>query len=545
MDYQRNFFIIALLTVTFIMWQTWQTEHNLKYNNESIDHTTNNNISQEQFTGQTDNNQTNKIIKLRNDVLSLEINTRGGNIENAYLLNYLETLNTKKPFTLLTTSKEYVYQNEIIVNNVTDENWMEITKKPIVYKTIQNKDDYVLDDNQEELQLPLYYIDQDGVIYTKIYILKRGSYAIQINYNINNTTKKLLKTNLSGKLTQSIKCPKEYDENRNFFLSTYRGAAYYLNKNKYKKYSFKEMKNKNLYIETKEEEGWVAILQQYFIVAMLPYTKNNIFYTKYLDDKAIIGFTSSKFEIKPQQQKTLRTTLWVGPKIQEKMAFVNHHLELTIDYGWLWFISQPLFKLLQFIHDYVGNWGISIVIITLIIRIIMYPLTKSQYTSMAKMRILQPKLMSIQKQFKNNKQRFHQEMISLYKKEKVNPLGGCLPLLIQMPIFLALYYMLSGSVELRHAKFIFWIHDLSSQDPYYILPIVMGATMFLIQKTSPTTMTDPIQQKIMNYMLIIFTIFFLWFPSGLVLYYVISNMITIIQQKIINNELKRKSLILK
>ncbi len=215
---------------------------------------------------------------------------------------------------------------------------------------------------------------------------------------------------------------------------------------------------------------------------------------------------------------------------------------MTVDYGWLWFISQPLFKLLKWIHSFVGNWGFSIIIITFIVRGIMYPLTKAQYTSMAKMRMLQPKIQAMRERLGDDKQRISQEMMALYKAEKVNPLGGCFPLLIQMPIFLALYYMLMGSVELRQAPFALWIHDLSAQDPYYILPILMGVTMFFIQKMSPTTVTDPMQQKIMTFMPVIFTVFFLWFPSGLVLYYIVSNLVTIIQQQLIYRGLEKRGL---
>lgn len=224
------------------------------------------------------------------------------------------------------------------------------------------------------------------------------------------------------------------------------------------------------------------------------------------------------------------------------MAAVAPHLDLTVDYGWLWFISQPLFKLLKFLHGFIGNWGFSIIAITFIVRGVMYPLTKAQYTSMAKMRLLQPKLQAMRERIGDDKQRMSQEMMALYKSEKVNPLGGCFPLLIQMPIFLALYYMLMGSVELRHAPFALWIHDLSAQDPYYILPILMGVTMFFIQKMSPTTVTDPMQQKIMTYMPVIFTVFFLWFPSGLVMYYIVSNLVTILQQQLIYRGLEKRGL---
>ncbi|MBP8220439.1 MAG: membrane protein insertase YidC, partial [Aeromonadaceae bacterium] len=225
-----------------------------------------------------------------------------------------------------------------------------------------------------------------------------------------------------------------------------------------------------------------------------------------------------------------------------EMATVAKHLDLTVDYGWLWFIAQPLFQLLQFLHGLVSNWGVAIILITLIVRGGMYPLTKAQYTSMAKMRMLQPKLTALRERLGDDRQKMSQAMMELYKQEKVNPLGGCFPILIQMPIFIALYWTLMESVELRHAPFALWLTDLSVKDPYYVLPLLMGATMWWIQKMSPTTVTDPMQQKVMQFMPIIFTFMFLWFPSGLTLYWLVSNIVTICQQTLIYRQLEKKGL---
>ncbi|WP_375146767.1 membrane protein insertase YidC, partial [Vibrio parahaemolyticus] len=241
-------------------------------------------------------------------------------------------------------------------------------------------------------------------------------------------------------------------------------------------------------------------------------------------------------------QAKFEATLWVGPKLQQEMAAVAPNLDLVVDYGWLWFIAKPLHSLLAFIQSFVGNWGVAIICLTFIVRGAMYPLTKAQYTSMAKMRMLQPKLQAMRERIGDDRQRMSQEMMELYKKEKVNPLGGCLPLVLQMPIFIALYWALMESVELRHSPFFGWIHDLSAQDPYYILPLLMGASMFLIQKMSPTTVTDPMQQKIMTFMPVMFTFFFLFFPSGLVLYWLVSNIVTLIQQTLIYKALEKKGL---
>lgn len=548
MSSQRYLCIIIFLIVSFILWQTWQTEnyHNINitqkntYDNTSnLSHITNNNANNNSIH---DNNH---IITVKTDVFLLKINTYGGNIEEAYLINYFQNLHSKEPLHLLNNSPQNLYKidsgiiNEHLLNKTYNE-------KKILYTTSSNTNTYILSDNEDILQVTLIYHDPNGIIYTKNYNFNRGSYAIHIDYNINNMSNYPLKIKLFGNLTQSINTSKFNDNDTNnedsFPLYSYRGTAYSTDTDKYQKYSFTDIKRTNLCINT--NKGWIAMLQKYFVTAWIPNTQvNNTFYTTYFDKKnASISFKSDPIYIPAKQQHTLKSILWIGPKIQEDMKITAPNLDLVIDYGWLWFISQPLFKLLQFTYTHVGNWGTSIIIITLGIRLIMYPLTKAQYTSMAKIRMLQPKISLIQKKHKNNKYQYHQKTIELYKKEKVNPLGGCLPLLIQMPIFLALYYMLSGSVELRHAKFAFWIYDLSSKDPYYILPILMGITMFFIQKISPTTITDPIQKKIMNITLIIFTIFFLWFPSGLVLYYIVSNIITIIQQQIIYHGLRKKGL---
>ena len=404
-------------------------------------------------------------------------------------------------------------------------------------------DTFVLAEGQDELRVPLTFV-LDGVTYVKTYTLKRKDYAISVDYTIKNDTSAPLEMAFFGQLKQSVNLPERLNNgSSNFALHTYRGAAFSSEDTNYKKYSFSDIEDKPLNINS--NVGWVAMLQQYFATAWVPEkgTTNN-FYTLYSakTGDAFIGYKSDAIRIGANSEAKYNATLWVGPELQNEMEAVAPHLDLTVDYGWLWFISQPLFKLLKFIHSFIGNWGFSIIVITFIVRGIMYPLTRAQYTSMAKMRMLQPKLKAMRERIGDDKQRMSQEMMALYKEEKVNPLGGCLPLIIQMPIFLALYYMLMGSVELRHAPFIGWIHDLSAQDPYYILPILMGATMFVIQKLSPTAVTDPLQQKIFTFMPVIFTVFFLWFPSGLVLYYIVSNLVTILQQQIIYRGLEKRGL---
>ena len=246
--------------------------------------------------------------------------------------------------------------------------------------------------------------------------------------------------------------------------------------------------------------------------------------------------------INAHSSASIEANLWVGPKLQDEMSQVAQHLDLTVDYGWLWFIAQPLFQLLLFFQGIVGNWGLAIILITFTVKGALYPLTKAQYTSMAKMRLLQPKIQALRDRFGDDRQKVSKAMMELYKEEKVNPLGGCFPILLQMPIFIALYWSLMESVELRHAPFMMWIQDLSVQDPYYVLPVLMGISMFFIQKMSPTQVQDPMQQKIMKFMPIIFTGFFLFFPAGLVLYWLVSNIVTLIQQTYIYKQFEKQGL---
>lgn len=536
MDSQRNILLIALLFVSFMIWQAWMTDNNPQpVAQTTSEQTINSTVSQ--GTGDSDQG---KLITVKTDVLSLTINTQGGDIEQANLLAYPAELGSDKPFQLLESTPEFVYQAQSGLTGKSGPDNPSNGARP-VYTTDQAS--YQLADGQDELRIPLTYTDKNGAVYTKTFILKRKDYAIKVDYQVKNNGAEPLELTLFGQLKQSVNLPKHRDTgSSNFALHTYRGGAYSSSEDKYQKYSFSDIEEKALQVETKG--GWVAMLQQYFATAWVPQADaTNTFYTTDLGKGlAAVGFKSPSVTVAPGTEQNLNATLWVGPELQSEMAAVAPHLDLTVDYGWLWFISQPLFKLLKFIHSFIGNWGFSIIIITFIVRGIMYPLTKAQYTSMAKMRMLQPKLQAMRERIGDDKQRMSQEMMALYKAEKVNPLGGCFPLLIQMPIFLALYYMLMGSVELRHAPFALWIHDLSAQDPYYILPLLMGVTMFIIQKMSPTAVTDPMQQKIMTFMPVIFTVFFLWFPSGLVLYYIVSNLVTIIQQQLIYRGLEKRGL---
>ncbi|WWO99925.1 MAG: membrane protein insertase YidC [Candidatus Dasytiphilus stammeri] len=535
MDLQRNLLLMAFIFVSFIMWQTWLNDHN-KHNQLQVKTNNYDNFFLKSNTNNFPFKKKGKIISVRTDVLSLRINTYGGDIIQSELLFYPESLNSNHPFKLLQTNPTFSYQAKSglsVLNNSS----IPIKEKKLMYHV--PNDTYIMNPAQNTLEIPFYCKDNNGLFYKKIFSFKKNQYSINVKYYITNTNAYAMQVIMFGILKQSTTLPINDIKIHNLNSESNRYVAYSTIYNKYKKYKFSKINN-NLKVNTLN--GWIAMVEHYFVTAWIPHSKGiNIFHTNSNTPGIVsISYESTPITISPGETKNISATLWMGPKIQDKMAITAPYLDLTVDYGWLWFLSQPLFKLLNAIEIKIGNWGFSIIIITLLVRMIMYPLTKVQYTSIAKMRSLQPKIQAIRDRVGNNKQKMHEEMIALYKSEKVNPLGGCLPLIIQMPIFFALYSMLINTVELRHAPFILWIHDLSAKDPYYVLPILMGITMLIIQKISPSNLTDPTQEKIMTYMPIIFTLFFLWFPSGLVIYYIVNNLVTIIQQQLIYHKLKKE-----
>lgn len=531
MAFERNILIIALLFVSFLIWQAWNKDHAPLPANQNINQT---------IEGSSTANSTSKTITIKSDVLSLTVNTYGGDVLSAQLLKYNETLNSNTPLQLLTTKPNYIYVAESGLTGANGPDNSRQGARP-TYEVTQNE--FTMADDQNELQVPLTYV-KDDITYTKVYILKRGQYAVDVKYIVNNQSASPIEVAMYGQLKQTIELPHDATvENGGHGVSVFRGAAYSSSDTNYSKYDFDNIKKDNLSVNT--QVGWVAMLQQYFASAWIPtQDQNNQFYTRSSSKgtQAIIGFRGEDTTIASGNTQTIDAKLWLGPEIQSELSATAKHLDLIVDYGWLWFLSQPLFQLLKFIQSFVTNWGVAIIIITFIVRGILFPLTRAQYRSMAKMKLLQPRLQALKERYGEDRQKLREETMLLYKQEKVNPFGGCLPIIVQMPIFLALFYMLSNSVELRHAPFALWINDLSAQDPYYIFPLVMGLTMFLIQKMSPTPVDDPLQRKMMTFMPLIFTVFFLWFPSGLVLYYIVSNLFTIAQQRIIYWELEKKGL---
>lgn len=538
MDSQRNILLIALALVSFLLFQQWQVAKNPAPQatqqaqstgaapapsfSDELDPTPAQNVAAKA-----------KTITVSTDVLTLSIDTLGGDVVSAKLNQYSEELNSPESFVLLqnTQGHQFIAQSGLVGPQGID---VTSNNRPAYQVSV---DSFTLAEGQDELRIPMTY-QANGIDYTKTFILKRGSYAVDVVFDVANNSGSEATLGMYAHLRQNL-----LDSGGNLAMPTYRGGAYSTSDVRYKKYSFDDMKDRNLSAPNDVTVNWVAMIQHYFASAWIPRDEPQAqLYSRVINNLGDMGIRTPNKTIANGDKAEFEATLWVGPKLQDQMAATAPNLDLVVDYGWLWFIAKPLHWLLSVIQTFVGNWGVAIICLTFIVRGAMYPLTKAQYTSMAKMRMLQPKLQAMRERIGDDRQRMSQEMMELYKKEKVNPLGGCLPILLQMPIFIALYWALMESVELRHSPFFGWIHDLSAQDPYYILPLLMGASMFVIQKMSPTTITDPMQQKIMTFMPVMFTFFFLWFPSGLVLYWLVSNIVTLIQQTLIYKALEKKGL---
>ncbi|AMF95695.1 membrane protein insertase YidC [Vibrio fluvialis] len=537
MDSQRNILLIALALVSFLLFQQWQVAKNPAPQAVEQAQTSSAvpapSLADEFDPVPSQSSAAAKVITVTTDVLTLSIDTVGGDVVTAKLNQYSEELDSENPFVLLknTQGHQFIAQSGLIGPQGID---LSSSDRPTY--TV-DADSFTLADGQDELRIPMTY-QANGIEYTKTFVLKRGDYAIDVEYNVVNHSGNNATLGMYAHLRQNL-----LDSGGSLAMPTYRGGAYSTEDTRYKKYSFDDMQDRNLAMNLPNGQGWAAMIQHYFASAWIPRNEPGTnLYSRVIGNLGDIGVRMPNKTIADGQQADFKATLWVGPKLQDQMAATAPNLDLVVDYGWLWFIAKPLHWLLSVIQTFVGNWGVAIICLTFIVRGAMYPLTKAQYTSMAKMRMLQPKLQAMRERIGDDRQRMSQEMMELYKKEKVNPLGGCLPIFLQMPIFISLYWALMESVELRHSPFFGWIHDLSAQDPYYILPLLMGASMFFIQKMSPTTVTDPMQQKIMTFMPVMFTFFFLFFPSGLVLYWLVSNIVTLIQQTLIYKGLEKKGL---
>ena len=549
MESQRSFLIIGLALVSFLLWQSWQKDYGPQpvvpveqqqtqetsqgvpsFNeNGSEDVPSSDSVPAAQPIAAAQSS--NRIIEVKTDTLDLRIDLLGGDVVSADLLKFPVEQGSDIPYSLLRSGNGlYVAQSGLIGAQGPDAS---SSGRP-VYNA--QSDYYEM--TGDTLVIPLTWKNNQGLSVTKTFTFTKGQYDVNVSYSVENGTGSAATVQPYAQLKQVM----EFEDDSNMFMPTYRGAAYSTEDDRYQKYSFDEIEDETLRETTKA--GWVGMLEHYFVSAWVPsQEQTNTLYSRNLKNQyAVIGVLSPSESIAPGETKTLASTLYMGPKDQESLAKIARGLDLTVDYGILFWISQPLFALLTFLHSLVNNWGVAIILITIVVKGAMYWLTKKQYESMARMRNLAPKMQQLKDRFGDDRQKMSQAMMELYRKEKVNPMGGCLPLLLQMPIFLALYWVLMESVELRHADFVLWITDLSTKDPYFVLPILTGASMYLLQKLQPTTITDPMQQKIMQWMPVAMSVFFLWFPAGLVLYWLVSNVITLVQAKMIYASMEKRGI---
>lgn len=471
-------------------------------------------------------------IQVTTDLFKADIETTGGDLRRLELLKHRASEDEKANFVLLDDAAKpmlYVAQTGLIGADLPSHN--------AVFTTTASS--YQMAEGQDKLEVRLSWANANGVTVDKVYTFHRNRYDIDVSYEIKNGT--------AAAITPTVYYQIVHDSESNqgsALMPTFTGGSYYTEATKFKKLAFKDMVKEPLNITSKD--GWVGLLQHYFVSAWIP--KDGLerkFYTDKLSDNIYrIGTKSTLGAIEPGASLTLPARLFSGPQTKRDLHATAPGLEYTVDYGWLTVIAAPLFWLLDKIHSVVKNWGVAIILLTLLIKAAFFKLSASGYRSMAQMRELAPRLQSMKEKFGDDRQKMQMAMMDLYKKEKINPMGGCFPILIQVPVFIALYWVLLGSVELRHAPFFGWIKDLSAIDPYYILPILMGATMIIQTKLNPKP-TDPMQAKIMTWMPIVFSVFFFFFPAGLVLYWLVNNVLSIAQQWYVNKMIHAENLLKK
>ena len=542
MDTPRFILILALSLVSIMLWEAWQRDYGAAQSGAAgqasapvdedpgIPQIKPDEPSTPDFPAkERPDGAGSAVVTVETDVLRIKID-EGGTIVYAELPDYPVSLDRKdQPFVLLDNSASLYH---VIQSGIVGE--VAPTHKDTFTTERQT---YTLDAGRERLEVPLKWSSAEGIAVTKVFVFERGSYRIQIKYIIDNASG----GDWEGRQYTQIKRDDPSREGRRL-LYTYTGAVLSTPDNRYEKISFGDMEDKDADVQV--SNGWVAMIQHYFLTAVLPSDTEATYryYTRTFSSRYYsIGSVSPTLTIPPGQQGELTGHLYIGPKQQSVLETLAEGLELTVDYGVLWFLAKPLFWCLERLHGLTGNWGWAIILVTVLLKLLFYHLSAAGYRSMANMRRVQPRIVALRDRYKEDRARLNQAMMQIYKEEKINPFGGCFPILVQIPVFLALYWVLLESVELRQADFIFWLKDLSSKDPFFVLPIIMGATMLIQQRLNPAPM-DPLQEKVMKALPFIFTVFFAFFPSGLVLYWVTNNILSIAQQWFITRNLEKEGL---
>lgn len=477
-----------------------------------------------------------QLIEVVTDVYRLMINPRGGDIQYLELLNY--PISKDQPDMPLVYLDNKMPRFFVTQSGLVDELGAAPDHRSLYQAERQR---YTLAEGAEDLVVPLRWQSESGLTVEKVYRFSRGSYELDLLYRVENSSEAPRAFSPYARMWRtSAKAGGEPP-----FIQSFIGAAVYARDDddsyKYQKYDEKELGEEAVSLQ--QQGGWVGVLQHYFVAAILPpSTEQNRFNMRAGKQYGFIAeYVGERAEVAAGAARELPVRMYIGPKMQQDLEAIAPGLQLTVDYGLLTPIAEPLFWVLDKLHGLTGNWGWSIILLTLLIKLAFYKLSEAQYRSMARMKKFAPRIQSIKERYADDRERLHQAMMDLYKKEGFNPLAGCWPMLVQFPVFIALYWVLLESVELRQASFMFWLTDLSSPDPFYVLPVLFGISMFLQQKLSGQAMTmEPMQQRIMTIMPIGLTFFFAFFPAGLVMYWFVSNIIGIAQQWVITNRLERE-----
>ena len=546
MDNLRFILVVSLSLVMLMLWQEWEKDYGSPVSQEETTVMENGetrpvDVPVAPVSTKTKQSVLNldidssapisdeEYIAVKTDLYQINIGKKGGGVDKLELLKFPVALETPDIPTLLlnnTSPLFYVVQGGLLSENGGPTHEATFTT---------SSDNYVLGEGESSLIVPLVWESEEGLKVTKTYEFNRNSYLVNVKYEIENKSTEPWVGHAYSQLQRT-------DTGRESrILYTYTGAVVSSPEQRYEKLSFDDMEDEKLSVDI--TNGWVAMLQHYFVSALVPSSReeSNHYYTLATDsNRYVIGAITPAITVAANTAGVIEQKIYMGPKIQSKLEKIAPGLELTVDYGVLWFLAKPLFWCLDKFHGITGNWGWAIVLVTLMLKLIFFKLSAAGYKSMANMRRVQPRLMAIKDRYKDDRTRLNQAMMDIYKKEKINPLGGCFPILIQIPVFIALYWTLLESVELRQTGFIFWLTDLSAPDRFYVLPLLMGVTMLIQQKLNPAPM-DPVQQKVMSILPIVFTVFFAFFPSGLVLYWVVNNTLSIAQQWVITRNIEREA----
>ena len=540
MDNLRTLFIFGLLIVSLLLWEAWQNDYVRPQQVATQSNTTNNETpvapaqTQDDLpelpvavsadglpelpdSGQVTGASTNQI-RVKTDVIDAMIDLRGADIRKLALLKYpVDVDHPDQPVQFLNDAREHFF--------VTQSGLRAEGSAPTHYETYTaEQTEYVLGEGADSLSIPLRWQSDDGVTVIKTYTFSRDSYLINVSYQVENQSGERFAAYPYAQFNRN-----EWEDS-SFLIYTYSGAVFSSPGNDYEKVDFDDLKKTDFRRDV--NSGWAAMIQHYFVAAFIPDSEQldiSLYGKSINDTNYTAGVRLPVVTANAGEQAQTSYNIYLGPKEHKRLEQVADKLDLTVDYGILTIISKPLFIVLEWLHKLTGNWGWAIVLLTILIKLAFYKLSAASYRSMASMRKLTPKLASLKERYGDDKQKFNQAMMDLYRTEKINPLGGCLPILVQMPVFLAFYWVLVESIELRQADFIFWLNDLTAIDPYFVLPVLFGLTMWFQQKLNPMPQ-DPAQAMMMKVFPIVFTVFFAFFPSGLVLYWLVNNILSISQQ---------------